>query len=156
MRKIFFYTLLSGFLLSSAAVQAEEVDFEKQIYPFIKSSCVTCHRPPYEETRGTRTRTKKPKAGIILSTKEGILSAEGESGQKILVPGDPDKSRMLEVTKLPLDDEMHFPPEGKAPQWTAAEKELFAKWIKEGANFGSWEADPAPNEGLDWDGKERE
>ena len=29
MRKIFFYTLLSGFLLSSAAVQADEVDFEK-------------------------------------------------------------------------------------------------------------------------------
>lgn len=157
MRKLFCFTIISSLLLSAAGVQAQDkIDFEKEIYPFVKSSCVTCHRPPHEyEVRG-RMRTKKPKAGIILSTKEGILSAEGESGTKILVPGEPDKSRMLEVTLLPLDDEMHFPPEGKAPQWTTAEKELFAKWIEQGADFGDWTEDPNPGEGLEWDGKERE
>ena len=155
MRKIFFYTLLTGFLFSFHALQAEEVNFEKQIYPLLKESCVKCHRPPYEEKRGTRTRTKKPKAGIILSTKEGITTAVDENDKKILVPGDPAKSRLVEVTKLPLDDEYHFPPEGKAPQWTKKDIALVEKWIKEGAKFGEWSADPKPNEGLEWDGKEK-
>ncbi len=161
MKKVLICTLLSGFLLSGLSVQAEEkIDFEKEIYPFIKSSCVTCHRPPYETERAGRIRITKPKAGMIFSTKEGLLAAEYETEdgemKKILVAGDPDGSRMLEVTLLPLDDDMHFPPEGKAPQWTTAEKELFAKWIEQGADFGDWVEDPAPNEGLEWDGVERE
>ena len=146
--------LLAGLILAAGSPRAEDkIDFAKQIYPFIKSSCVKCHRPPYEDDRG---RTRKPKGDIIFSSKEGILDAKDEDGNKVLVPGDPDKSRMLEVTKLPLDDDYHYPPEGKAPQWTNAEKELFAKWIKQGAEFGDWKEDPKPNEGLEWDGKERE
>jgi len=152
MRKIFFSTLLSGFLFSSALQAQDKVDFEKQIYPLIKASCVQCHRPPYEDGG----RTKKPKGGIIFATKEGITTAEGENGSKILVPGKPEESRMLQVTLLPLDDEMHFPPDGKAPQWTKAEKELVTKWITEGANFGTWTADPNPGEIPAWDGKEKE
>ncbi len=62
---------------------------------------------------------------------------------------------MLTVTKLPLDDENHYPPEGDAPQWTDAEKELFAKWIAEGADFGTWTADPEPLKVPEWDGKEK-
>jgi Planctomycete cytochrome C len=155
MRKIFFCTLLSGFLFSSALRAQDKVDFEKQIYPLIKGSCVTCHRPAYDETKDGRTRTKRPKGGIIFSTKEGILTAKGENDALVLVPGDPDKSRMLQVTLLPIDDEMHFPPKDKAPQWTKADQELFAKWVKAGADFGAWTADAAPNDGLEWDGKEK-
>ena len=134
------------------SVKAEDIDFATQIYPFIKSGCVTCHSPPYEDERG---RTRKPKADIILATKEGILNSVDENDEKILVPGKPDESRMLEVTKLPLSDDMHFPPEGKAPQWTDAEKDLFAKWIAAGADFGDWTEDPAPREGIEWDGEEK-
>lgn len=157
MRRLFLCTTLAGLLFSPAVGQAQDkIDFEKEIYPFVKASCVQCHAPEHEyEVRG-RMRTKKPKAGIILATKEGILSAEGESGTKILIPGDPDNSRMLQVTLLPLDDEMHFPPEGKAPQWTKAEKDLFAKWIEQGADFGDWTADPAPTDIPEWDGVEKE
>lgn len=155
MRKLFFCALMSGSLLSSAVLQAEEVDFEKQIYPLLKASCVKCHSKPYEEKRGTRTRTKKPKAGIILSTKEGITTSVDENDKKILKAGDPDGSRLLAVTKLPLSDEYHFPPAGKAPQWTKEEIALVTKWIKEGAKFGDWTEDAKDREGLDWDGKEK-
>ena len=134
------------------SLKAEDIDFATQIYPFIKSGCVTCHSPPYEDERG---RTRKPKADIILATKEGILNSVDENDEKILVPGKPDESRMLEVTKLPLSDDMHFPPEGKSPQWTDAEKDLFAKWIAAGADFGDWTEDPAPREGIEWDGEEK-
>lgn len=155
MRKLFFCALMSVSLLSAAILQAEEVDFEKQIYPLLKASCVKCHSKPYEETRGTRTRTKKPKAGITLSTKEGITTSVDENDKKILKPGDPDGSRMLAVIKLPLEDDYHFPPAGKAPQLTDEEIALIAKWIKEGAKFGKWTEDAKDREGLEWDEKEK-
>ena len=134
------------------SLKAEDIDFATQIYPFVKSGCVTCHSPPYEDERG---RTRKPKADIVLATKEGILNSVDENDENILVPGKPDESSMLGVTKLPLSDDMHFPPEGRAPQWTDAEKDLFAKWIAAGADFGDWTEDPAPREGIEWDGKEK-
>ncbi len=84
-----------------------------------------------------------------------VPAAEGEEGGKFVVPGKPDESLMLTVVKLPLDDENHYPPEGDAPQWTDAEKELFAKWIAEGADFGAWTADPEPLKVPEWDGKEK-
>ena len=114
MRKIILLTALCGFSLPVMNTQAEEIDFEKQIYPLIKASCVKCHKPAHEDERG---RTRKP--------------------------------------MLPIDDDMHFPPEGKAPQWTAADKELFAKWITEGADFGDWTEDPDPLTDVEWDGKEK-
>jgi hypothetical protein len=63
---------------------------------------------------------------------------------------------MLSVTKLPIDDDNHYPPEGKAPQWTDAEKALFAKWIEQGADFGEWKEDDTPLEYPLWDGKEKD
>ena len=145
MRKIILLTALCGFSLPVMNTQAEEIDFEKQIYPLIKASCVKCHKPAHEDERG---RTRKPKGGFVLTNK-------GEEGEKFIVPGKPDESRMLQVTMLPIDDDMHFPPEGKAPQWTAADKELFAKWITEGADFGDWTEDPDPLTDVEWDGKEK-
>ena len=143
---------LTCLAMPGISLKAEDIDFATQIYPFVKSGCVTCHSPPYEDERG---RTRKPKADIILATKEGILNSVDENDEKILVPGKPDESRMLEVTKLPLSADMHFPPEGKAPQWTDAEKDLFAKGIAAGADFGDWTEDPAPREGIEWDGEEK-
>lgn len=152
------YTLIAALfgLLAPVSMEAEEIDFATQIYPFVKSGCVKCHSPAYKDERG---RTRKPKAGIVMATKEGLLDEyELDSGETkpLIVAGEPDESRMLQVTKLPIDDDLHFPPEGKAPQWTDAEQELFAKWVEAGADFGDWEADEAPQEGLDWDGDEKE
>jgi len=150
------HILLTLFALGGAAIYTmadEKIDFGTQIYPFVKSGCVQCHSPEYVDERG---RTRRPKAGIVFATKEGILNAVDHDDNKILVPGDPDASKMLQVTLLPLDHDDHQPPEGKAPQWTDAEKELFAKWIKQGADFGDWTEDPAPLEGIEWDGKEKE
>jgi|GEM_PF-387390 len=157
MHKITILAALGGLALLAMPAQGEEkIDFATQVYPFVKSGCVTCHSPEYEDERG---RKRRPKAGIVLATKEGIMAEyELDSGdtKPLVIAGKPEESRMLEVTLLPIDDDFHFPPEGKAPQWTDAEKELFKKWIAEGADFGGWEADPEPREGLDWDGKEKE
>jgi len=155
MRKTFLLAAICGLFLPVLSASAQDkINFEKQIYPFVKSGCKKCHRPEHENP-DRPGRKIKPKGGYVLTTKEGILSAEGEDGEKFIVPGKPEESHMLAVTKLPLDDDDHQPPEGDAPQWTEAEKELFAKWIAQGADFGTWTADPDPITVPEWDGKEK-
>lgn len=123
-------------MTAGSAVAEEKLDFEKQIWPFVKNSCVKCHKPPYTDERG---RKRKPKAGMVITNKKAFMEG-GEEGP-VIVPGKPDESEFLQRTLLPLDHDDHQPPEGKADQWTDAQKELFAKWIKEGADFGAWERD---------------
>ena len=148
---------LFGLGLSVLSVSAQEkIDFEKQIYPFIKSGCVQCHRPEHENP-DRPGRMVKPKGGHVMTSAATLMEAEGEDDAgKFIVPGKPAESLMLTVTKLPLDDDGHYPPEGKAPQWTDAEKALFAKWIEEGADFGTWKEDPKALEAPVWDGKEKD
>ncbi len=123
----------------SSAQDAEKVNFEKQIWPLIENSCVKCHKPAYEDERG---RMRKPKGDLVMSTKEGLMkggeyAADG-TGKKNIVPGKPEESAFLQSTLLPLDDDMHMPPEEKADQWTAEQQKLVEQWIKEGADFGDW------------------
>jgi len=155
---------LTAGLLSTGVSMAEEeeIDFATQIYPFIKESCARCHRPSYTDERG---RTRRPKADLIVTNKEALLEGgetqqEGETGvggaTGAIVPGEPDKSEFVIRVELPLTDDDHQPPEGKAPQWTTAEKELFRKWVEQGADFGDWTEDPNPTVDPveDWDGEE--
>jgi len=129
----------------SRAQDAEKVNFEKQIWPLIENSCVKCHKPPYEDERG---RMRKPKGELVVSTKEGLMKGgeyaneEGGDALKNIVPGKPEESAFLQSTLLPMDDDMHMPPEDKADQWTEEQQKLVERWIKEGADFGDWtEAD---------------
>ena len=126
----------------SQAQDAEKIDFEKQIWPFVKESCVKCHKPPYEDERG---RKRKPKAGLVVTNKEGLLKGgelTEEEGIETIVAGKPEESSFLQRTLLPLDHDDHMPPEDKAEQWTDAQKKLFEEWIKQGADFGEWTDDP--------------
>lgn len=148
--------VLIGLVVPAISSQAQDkIDFYKQIYPFVKSGCVKCHQPPYAKRPDRPDRLSKPKADIIMTSPEELLKAVDEDGNKIIVPGKPDESRMLQVTHLPLDDDYHFPPEGKAPQWTDAEKELFAEWIKQGADFGEWKGDEDLPFNQEWDMEEK-
>jgi hypothetical protein len=154
MRKTILIAAVCGLFLPVLSASAEDkINFEKQIYPFIKSGCVQCHRPEHESP-DRPGRMIKPKGGYVFTNKADLLAAE-DDGKKFIDPGNPDKSLMLAVTKLPLESDDHYPPEGKAPQWTEAEKDLFAKWIADGADFGDWETDPDPLTVPEWDGKEK-
>jgi Planctomycete cytochrome C len=151
MRNSLLSLTLLGMLSPFVGTQAQDkIDFYKQVYPFVKSGCVKCHAPEYTDENG---RTKRPKADLVVTSPEAFMKG-GESGP-VLVPGKPEESEFLRRTLLPLEDDDHQPAEGKAPQWTDAEKELFAKWITEGANFGEWKGDDKPQEGIEWDGKEK-
>lgn len=130
-----FPSVVSGLLATAALVLPgslfAKVNFEKEIWPLIDKSCVDCHRAPYEEDG----KVKKPKGNLRLDAAWAILQG-GEGGQ-VIVPGDPAKSELLSRTMLPEDDDDFMPPKGT--KWTSAEKDLVAKWITEGADFGGWE-----------------
>lgn len=121
--------VLSG-LFSALQAEDEKVNFEKQVYPFIKNSCVECHRAPYEKNG----RKRKPKADLRFDAAWGIVKG-GENGA-VVVPGKPDESSILKRTLLDEDHDDFMPPKGDV--LTDDQKALLKKWIEEGANFGEW------------------
>lgn len=134
--------LLAGFVGQAASQAQDKPDFEKDIWPFVKNSCVGCHKPAYKDERG---RTRRPKAGLVVTNKEAFLRG-GESGE-VVVAGKPEDSSFLQRVLLPIDHDEHMPPEGKADQWTEAQVKLFEKWIAAGADFGDWTRDPEVDKG---------
>lgn len=120
----------------AASANAEGPDFEKEIWPFVKNSCVKCHQPEHKDERG---RTRRPKGDLVITNKEAFAKG-GENGE-VFVAGKPEDSPFLQRTLLSLDHDDHMPPEGKADEWTDEQKKLFEAWVKAGADFGAWERD---------------
>jgi hypothetical protein len=94
--------------------------FNQVISPILDSKCVKCHN------------TGKSKGNLMLSSIDKILLG-GEKGQIIRSNSSVD-SRLYIYLNLPIDDEMHMPPDGNS-QLNDNEKELIKLWIDEGADF---------------------
>ena len=130
---------IAGISLAGSA-HAEGPDFAKEIWPLIQNSCAKCHLPEHKDERG---RTRRPKGDLVVTNKEALL--KGGEGGAVITAGDAAKSSFLQRTLLPISDDDHMPPEGKAEEWTDEQKKLFEAWIKAGADFGDWEADEKYN-----------
>jgi hypothetical protein len=89
--------------------------FEQKIRPVLVEHCYRCHS----------ARAKKPRGGLLLDTRAGILKG-GDSGPA-LVLGKADKSLLLKALR---HDELAMPPERKLPDDIVAD---FEKWIALGA-----------------------
>jgi hypothetical protein len=122
-----------GISFAGSIQAADKVNFEKEIWPIIKESCLKCHKAPYEDERG---RMKNPKADLRLDTAELIMKG-GEDG-KVIVPGKPNESPFYKLTTLDPDSDDIMPPKGDP--LTKAQTELIRKWIEEGADFGGWKS----------------
>ena len=94
--------------------------FNQVISPILDSKCVKCHN------------TGKSKGNLMLSSIDKILLG-GEKG-KIIKSNSSVDSRLYTYLNLPIDDEMHMPPDGNS-QLNDNEKELIKLWIDEGADF---------------------
>jgi len=118
---VFACLLLFGTRFSAAATPPPS--FQKDIRGILDSKCVRCHG------------AKVKKADLDLSTVAGIKRG-GESGP-VVVGGKPEKS--------PLYEKVHkgeMPP-SKKEALTAAEVELFRKWIAEGALMPTFSGEAA-------------
>jgi hypothetical protein len=122
-----------GFCLAArdAAANSDTPDaaglefFEKKVRPILAEHCFGCHS----------TRAKKLRGGLHLDSRNGLLSG-GDNGP-VLIPGQPEKSRLIEAIRYGNVD-LRMPPRGKLPD--AAINDLVA-WVRMGA---PWPAGAAP------------
>jgi len=92
--------------------------YAKEIAPIMKRACTSCHNA--EDYEGD----------LDLSTRALVL--EGWGDDKIVIPGKPDESVLMESLLLPLDDDVHMPPADEE-QLSKQEIETIRKWIADGA-----------------------
>ncbi len=102
-----------------ATARADDVEFfEKKIRPLLVEQCYKCHS----------TAAGKSKGALLLDTKQDVLKG-GENGP-VIVPGDPDKSRLIEAVRYTNPD-LQMPPKGK--RLTPEQVADVVVWVKMGA-----------------------
>ena len=109
--------------------EAQLEHFEKVIRPLLARRCFSCHSKS----------AKKLKAGLRLDTRKRALTG-GDTGPA-LVPGNPDKSLLVQAIRYQGDYKM--PPSGKLPP---EEIRTLTEWIRGGAAWpddGEGGVDPA-------------
>ncbi|MEC5128142.1 PSD1 and planctomycete cytochrome C domain-containing protein [Verrucomicrobiales bacterium BCK34] len=121
----------AGLLYTGLAPVSAEVDFARDIRPILNAKCTGCHGGV------------KQAGGISFVYKNQVIGFEGESGNPVVVPGEPEKSEMFyRITTDDEDDAM--PPREDHPEGLSdGEKELIKNWITEGAGWsGHWSFEP--------------
>ena len=123
-------TLLAAAPVSTRGAEPtpEAVEFfEKKVRPVLVEHCTRCHGD------------KKQQAELRLDTAEGLL--KGSDGGPVVVPGDPDKSKLILSVRRVGDYAM--PPN---KPMAAADVAVLTQWVKTGAVFpkaGTTRAKPA-------------
>lgn len=104
----------------TTTAQAADLDFYRDVYPFLKTNCISCHN---------KTTTK---ADLNMETPE-LMILGGEAGPA-LVPGKSAESLIVKAS-LHKDDMEMPPPNNKsgAANLTPAEIEILKRWIDQGA-----------------------
>jgi len=114
--------LLSAGLASSAQFKSEDYDFfEKRIRPVLVERCYKCHSASAE----------KVKSELLLDSREGMLKG-GESGKPAVVPGDAEKSRLIEAIRYTNDD-LQMPPKKAGGKLSDEQIADFIAWVNLGA-----------------------
>ena len=124
--------LYLGVALLSQATEfsSEQLNFfEKKIRPVLVDKCHKCHS----------ASSKKLKADLYVDSLEGLLKG-GDSGPA-LVPGDPEKSLLIEVIRYE-DTDMEMPPKSKLPDAVIKD---FETWVENGAAWPKEVARTATN-----------
>jgi hypothetical protein len=113
---------LITFALVSSAL-AEPIDFSKQIRPILSENCFFCHGPD----------EKKREAGLRLD--DETSSKKNNDGVIAVVPGNPEKSALIERV-LSQDPDEVMPPPKQHKTISPAQVALLKEWIKQGAKWG--------------------
>ncbi|MCA1963479.1 MAG: DUF1549 domain-containing protein, partial [Prosthecobacter sp.] len=102
---------------------APAVDFSREIRPILSENCFFCHGPD----------EKKREAGLRLD--EEAAAKANREGVIAVVPGDPEKSALIQRIITTDPDEV-MPPPKQHKTIPAAQVALLKQWIKEGAPWG--------------------
>ncbi|MES2596260.1 MAG: c-type cytochrome domain-containing protein [Verrucomicrobiota bacterium] len=122
-------SLIAALVLIGTA-SASAVDYA-QIKNLFSQKCYACHAISKGKTKGD----------LALDTPEELGKVIKPDG--LMIPGAPEKSKLLDSVKLPDDDDDVMPPKGKN-RLTPEEVTLLTAWIKEGASIAGGGGAPAP------------
>lgn len=116
-------------LIGTASASAVEY---AQIKSLFSQKCYACHAVSKGKTKGD----------LALDTPEELAKVIKPDG--LMIPGSPEKSKLLDSVKLADDDDDVMPPKGKN-RLTPEEVTMLTTWIKEGASLtGGGAPAPAP------------
>jgi hypothetical protein len=110
--------------VSKHANAEQEAFFELKVRPLMVARCFRCHGE------------KEQKGGIRLDSAEAVLGRNPD--EALVKPGDPEKSRIMEVVSYKDDPKM--PPDGKLAD---ADTQVLREWIRRGAYFPSKQLEKA-------------
>src|SRR5437762_10192505 len=91
--------------------------FEKKIRTVLVERCYKCHSASAEKVKG----------GLLLDSREGMLKG-GESGKPAIVPGVPERSRLIEAICFTNDD-LQMPPKKAGGKLADSEIADFIAWV---------------------------
>src|SRR5665213_1844860 len=110
--------LMSVFSFYGHLARAQDAGFfEKKVRPILVENCYSCHS----------TEAKKLKGGLYLDSRQGVRNG-GKDGP-ILVPGDPEHSRLIEAIRWTNAD-LKMPPKRRLSSEQVAD---LTAWVKQGA-----------------------
>ncbi len=102
-------------LIPPAEPAGPKVTFTKDIFPIFEAKCLSCHE------------ADKRRGGLSLATFNHTM--EGGSSGQVIVPGDPDGSRLIKLVLQMTEPIM--PPKGEGLDDAAID--MIKQWISEGA-----------------------
>jgi hypothetical protein len=120
-------TLLASFEPTGLAANSPgNISYNRDIRPVLSDNCFFCHGPDQN----------KRKAKLRLDVREEAIAKEA------LVPGKPDESELIRrIFAVGTDDLM--PPAESHKSLTPAQKQLFRRWIAQGAEYQKhWAYEP--------------
>ena len=102
--------------------------FEEKIRPILAQNCVGCHGE------------EKHKGDLRLDTRENLLKGgkdDNDKPLKVVEPGNPDKSLIIEAVEYKNED-LQMPPVKKKVSQKLSDDKIAAlkEWIKMGAPYG--------------------
>ncbi len=118
-----YLALLPLFVSVGTTARAGDVDFARDVRPILARHCFKCHGPDPAQR----------KADLRLDERK-IAVGPAESGERAIVPGEPDASELVRRISSADADEVMPPPETKNPV-TVAERQVLRQWIAEGAEY---------------------
>jgi len=104
-----------------------KIDFNRDIRPILSNYCHKCHGPDPAQRKGGVD-------GLRLDVREGAIADQG--GYAAIVPGQPEKSAVVERINSTDSDE-RMPPKEMGKQLSPREIRLLTEWIKQGADYAS-------------------
>ena len=93
--------------------------FESRVRPVLAEHCYRCHS----------AKAEKVKAGLLVDSREGLLKG-GESGP-VLVPGQPEQSRLIEAVRYASPD-LQMPPRSRLSDEQVAD---LVRWVESGSSL---------------------